>query len=293
MFFTWATYQTFAALLSAGTTVVALSAAWLTFADQRSGKREAEATAKAALLSALEIEMNAMHDWTTRYDSKYDYSKDGGVFLRWHAPFYRPVHPIVHNTIATAASMGLDRGLPADFVKALLELEYQLNRFDRARQQIEDVTNNNLEICESLNHQLLHSNPNPGSTVTPTLSTAEQAVMRRFFELNRVLHVECIGEENNGPNLHLAYIEATKQLTEAKKLPGGKKSTIENVGHWVAVALVVIGAAIMVSAPFSFIIPPDTASAAKPEQHPEKPSALMQPAAQHSPLESPSKAGSK
>lgn len=256
MIFNWSTYQIFVTLFSAGTTVVALSAAWLTFADQKRAKREADLQSRNTLVAAIQTELAGMRDWASEYSAQHDYATDGAVFLRWRAPFYKPIHPIVHNTIALAASIGLDRGLSVEQVKALLELEYQLSRFERARRQIDDVANNNLDVCSSLTDKLLEANPEPNTINLPTLAAAESVAMRRFYELNRVLHVKCIGDSTNSPNLHMAYNSVRQQFDQDKGICSAK-SGWETCGHWIAVFLVCFGAIIMFSAFGSFLVPTD------------------------------------
>lgn len=237
--------------------MLAFSAAWLTIADQRQGKRKAEITSKKSLLAALEIELTAMKPWTGEYQSDYDYSKDGAVFLRWHTPFYAPIYPLVHNTVAAAATAGISNGFSFELVKALVELEYQLNIFEGARRKIEDITNNNLEVCESLSSKLIRSNPQPNTTNIPTnLVGSETPTMSRIFELHRYLHVECIGNSKNGPNLHQAYLKATSLLSKEKQIENDQSvSSLENAGHWLAIIFFLVGLFIALSAFFSFIIP--------------------------------------
>ncbi len=257
MYFNWVNFQTFASFLSAGTTVVALSAAWLTLAEQRQAKRDAESASKTNLLEALTIELEALKDWTGPYDSTCDYSKDGAVFLRWHAPFQGTVHPVVHNTITAAAASGIDRGLSSELVTVLVELEYELVRLERIRRQIEDITNNNLEVCESLNKKLLDANPAPNTLNVPvTLTPFETSVMSRFFKLNRNLHVSCIGNAHNGPNLCVAYASAKEKLGTEKNKKTSDTKCIELIGHWLAIVLCILGVLLMLSAFASFSIPP-------------------------------------
>ncbi|MBP9811142.1 hypothetical protein KBF38_22750 [bacterium] len=219
-------------------------------------KREADLQSRNTLVAAIQTELAGMRDWASEYSAQHDYATDGAVFLRWRAPFYKPIHPIVHNTIALAASAGLDRGLSVEQVKALLELEYQLSRFERARRQIDDVANNNLDVCSLLTDKLLEANPEANTINLPTLAAAESVAMRRFYELNRVLHVECIGDSTNSPNLHTAY-NSVKQKFELDNAANPPESAWETRGHVLAVILVCFGIGIMFSAFVSFFVQTD------------------------------------
>jgi hypothetical protein len=211
----WPNIQTFASLLSAGTTVMALSAAWLTFAKQSKAQRKLDVSLKQALIDALKTELEAMEPWTTEYQPDHDYKTNGAVFMRWHAPLFKPVFPIVHNTIAQATLLGAERDLSKPLTESLLVLEYQLNRFEQARKRVDAASNGNVVLAETITRKLKDVNEEQGTIIMPNdLSMPETSMMNMVFELNRVLHQECIGAASaTSPNLHIAYRGASEALS--------------------------------------------------------------------------------
>lgn len=247
----WSNVQTFASLLSAGTTVMALSAAWLTFAKQSKAQRQLEVSMKQALLDALETELKAMEPWTEEHQPDHNYATDGGVFMRWHAPFFKPVFPIVHNTISQAVFLGTERNLSKKLTESLLVLEYQLNRFEQARLRIDAVSNANVVLAESVTRKLKAVNEDVGTANTPNdLTMPEAALMNTVFELNRVLHQECIGAAN-ALNLHTAYANtiALKAKEQNNLKTGGWLEIVFDAAAW---GLLAIGIALICASFTSF-----------------------------------------
>ena len=50
-----------------------------------------------------------------------------------------------------------------------------------------------------------------------TLSGAEIDLMNEYFGLNADLHLKCIGDSKNGPNLHTTYMALSESLRLEKK----------------------------------------------------------------------------
>lgn len=247
----WSNVQTFASLLSAGTTVMALSAAWLTFAKQSKAQRQLEVSMKQALLDALDTELKAMKPWTGEYQRNQNYATDGGVFMRWHAPFFKPVFPIVHNTISQAVFLGSERNLSIGLTESLLVLEYQLNRFEQARLRIDAVSNANVVLAESVTRKLKAVNDDEGTANTPNdLTVPETALMNTVLELNRVLHQECIGAAN-ALNLHTAYANtiALKAKEQNNPKTGGWLEVVFDGAAW---GLLAVGFALICVSFISF-----------------------------------------
>ena len=186
------TYLDFVQLLSGGTTIVGLSLAWLAIYRQQISSLSLDYLKKKCLLDSLQLELANLKPWTGHYPTNtFDFWWNNPDTQTWKMPTAKLVFHFSHVVIKEAASSAIQTGLTPSLVSELVQLEQAILVFEDVLDHQKQLVYANPSISWELTQKLIAST---GDRVE--VSEAEYALMRQNFELNWILHVTCIGNDD-------------------------------------------------------------------------------------------------
>ncbi len=210
-------YLDFVQLLSSGTTIVSLSLAWLAIYQQRRTAQLQLYAEKKYLLESLNLELSNLAPWAGHYPTKtVDFWWSNPDVQTWKMPAAKLIIPFNHIILTQASSSGIKMGLSSKLVEEILSLELSILAFENVLERQAQLVTANPTVSWELTEKLIAARRKPA-----VLSNAEYALMRQNFELNRILHVECIG--NN--DLTEANLNPTDRIGQAHEEDAKLKAT--------------------------------------------------------------------
>lgn len=187
-----ATYLDFVQVISGGTTILGLSVAWLGIYQQYKTNLDLRRSEKKCFLESLSIELSNIENWIGHYPTEtvafwWGYSN----VQDWKMPFAKVVYPFGHDLVKTGVREGIHKGLSPTLVHELTILEQSILIFECILDLLRRLAYANPTLSWTLTQKIRGA-----TTGTVILTQDELALMMHNFELNRFLHVECIGNND-------------------------------------------------------------------------------------------------
>jgi hypothetical protein len=244
----------FAQILSAGLTLVALAFAWFTYASQYRSALKSKKQAKISLIGAIRADLENIKPWAGNPYPNGDYWNNP-EFWNWRVPLAKLVFPFPHEAIQAAIRDGIDRGLSAELVSQLVELEQAIIVFEQGLDLITRVVYHDPVASAKLREKMLLQRNRPNDD-PPILSEDEKLTITLLFERYYYLHVSCIGEKIEGRNLHSAYLRTQELLEDEEANIDSDKQWQTPRWHWTLNVLAAVFLAVGIGFPTYFILAP-------------------------------------
>lgn len=212
-------------VLSFSTVSIGLALAWATYALEARSSLSVGKQRKISLLTAIKTELENMKPWA---GSPYPRDKDYAVDPRyrdWKDPVAKLVFPFVHNAVQLGAKEGMDRGLSLDFARKLVELEQSIAVFEQALSFYAAPFVQDPKVLFGLGKKLRDGEKQ--------FTEEEGAAMYMAFWRNYHLHVNCIGEEGRGRNLHTSYLRVIRSIESELNCTNTEAQWKTPRWHWV------------------------------------------------------------
>jgi hypothetical protein len=237
--------------LASGATVLALSAAWLSISfgnHQKLSDLQKKASRSIALLDSELLRFSfAICPYSSK-KSALDYISELSYFKNWCVPGGYVVQPINHSVISTIVGSAAESELSEELTQNIVALEVQIERFNRQVGLISGLVTNNFDLSSRLRQKL--ENVRSDSTEwKQNLSSTETNFINRYFALQAELHIGCIGDEHNGPNLYTTYSTVLEELRLEKQCHTDYRpvlSPIYLMAEYSAIVVAAIGASMVI-----------------------------------------------
>jgi hypothetical protein len=206
-------------MLSAGATILALSAAWLAISFQNKQKLDDIQKNCRCNITLLDAELLRFFFACCSYSSKKkpeEYVSDWSYFNDWCVPGAYSIPSIHFSVIRKIVDSGVQSGFSEELLKALTLLQVQIERFNKQSNAISNLLHSNFDLAGRLRKRLEKVDL-ADTEWKRSFSSIEVEFINLHFQLQANLHLQCIGDRDNGPNLYTSYSDVLRELSVEKK----------------------------------------------------------------------------
>lgn len=214
--------------MSGGTTILGLSFAWLGIYQQIKTALEIRRSEKQCFLESLALELSNIEHWIGHYPTEnFEFWWSLPNVQDWKMPFAKVVYPFGHEVIRTGIREGIQKGLSPRLVHELVILEQAVLVFECILELLKRLAYANPTVSWNLTEKVRTS-----TNQTVILTPEELALIMQNFALNKFLHVQCIGndDEVSQEGSEMSHDKDSAETPESKERPAQETDIVVSQG---------------------------------------------------------------